>query len=266
MKSVHTRLRSVVTRLCALCVVVMPTAVIAPQAYGQSSGVLLTGTITDAAGETMEGVVVSVRSEGANLTTSVYSDGDGVYVFPRMPAGLHQLRAQAVSYAAGRAEPELAGAVYRQDFVLQSIEHFEAQLPGDRWVAALPEDTAEDRRMKTVFRSMCGGCHSQNTALLTRFDEQGWLNIISVMSRIATSGYVASPMSAGLAQEDRPPSPLMDYYKERPGQGAWAWPVAHALRTTGPPHRRRDSGSDPGVRHTRARLWSAGLGKREQLD
>ena len=67
MKSVHTRLRSVVTRLCALCVVVMPTAVIAPQAYAQSIGVLLTGTISDVSGETMEGVVVSVRSEGANL-------------------------------------------------------------------------------------------------------------------------------------------------------------------------------------------------------
>jgi len=132
-----------------------------------------------------------------------------------MDPGPHRLRAQAVSYGAGHAEPRLSGSAVRHDFVLQSIENFEAQLPGDRWVAALPEDTPEDRRMKTVFRSMCGGCHSQNTALLTRFDEQGWLNIISVMSRIATSGYVASPMSPGLAQEDRAPSPLMDYYKER---------------------------------------------------
>lgn len=184
-------------------------------ADAQPDGVLLTGTITDASGDTMEGVVVSVRSEGSNLTTSVYTDGDGVYVFPRMAPGPHRLRAQAVSYGAGRAEPQLDGPVHRHDFVLQSIDNFEAQLPGDRWVAALPEDTPEDRRMKTVFRSMCGGCHSQNTALLTRFDEQGWRNIISVMSRIATSGYVASPMSAGLAREDRPPSPLMDYYKER---------------------------------------------------
>ena len=184
-------------------------------ADAQPDGVLLTGTITDASGDTMEGVVVSVRSEGSNLTTSVYTDADGVYVFPRLEPGSHRLRAQAVSYGAGRAEPRLDGPVHRHDFVLQSIDNFEAQLPGDRWVAALPEDTPEDRRMKTVFRSMCGGCHSQNTALLTRFDEQGWRNIISVMSRIATSGYVASPMSAGLAREDRPPSPLMDYYKER---------------------------------------------------
>ena len=215
MKGRNTRNRLVVTRLCAVCGVLGLTVGVAPQALAQSNGVLLTGTITDGAGETMEGVVVSVRAEGSNLTTSVYTDADGVYVFPRMDPAQVQLRAQAVSYAAARADPRPSGAVHRHDFVMRSIEHFEAQLPGDRWVAALPEDTPEDLRMKTVFRSMCGGCHSQNTALLTRFDEQGWLNIITVMSRIATSGYVASPMSPGLAREDRAPSPLMDYYKER---------------------------------------------------
>ena len=156
-----------------VCAVAAATVAVAVHAQAQPGGVLLTGAITDVAGEAMEGVVVSVRAAGSNLTTSVYADAEGTYVFPPMDPGPHRLRAQAVSYAAGHAQPRMAGAVHRQDFVMQSIEHFEAQLPGDRWVAALPEDTAEDRRMKTVFRSMCGGCHSQNTALLTRFDEQG---------------------------------------------------------------------------------------------
>ena len=184
-------------------------------AEAQSAGVLLAGTIAGASGEPLEGVVVSVRASGSNLTTSVYTDADGDYVFPGMAPGPYRLWAQAVSYEAGRAELELRNATHHRDFVMESLESFEAQLPGDRWVAALPEDTPEDRRMKTVFRVSCGGCHSQNTALLTRFDEQGWLNIITVMSRIATSGWVASPMAAGPAREDRPPSPLMDYYKER---------------------------------------------------
>ena len=184
-------------------------------AEAQSAGVLLAGTIADASGEPLEGVVVSVRASGSNLTTSVYTDAEGDYVFPGMAPGPYRLWAQAVSYEAGRAELELRNATHHRNFVMESLENFEAQLPGDRWVAALPEDTPEDRRMKTVFRVSCGGCHSQNTALLTRFDEQGWLNIITVMSRIATSGWVASPMAAGPAREDRPPSPLMDYYKER---------------------------------------------------
>ena len=98
---------------------------------------MLTGAITDAAGETMEGVVVSVRAEGSNLTTSVYTDGDGVYVFPRMDPGPYTLRAQAVSYEAGRAESRLSGSTHHQDFVLQSMENFEAQLPGDDFEAPL---------------------------------------------------------------------------------------------------------------------------------
>ena len=148
-----TRARNTTLRR-VVCVVLGLTLGVAAQARAQSNGVLLPGTITDATGETMEGVVVSVRADGSNLTTSVYTDADGIYVFPRMDPQPFQLRAQAVSYLAGRADARPSGAVYRHDFVMQSIEHFEAQLPGDRWVAALPEDTPEDRRMKTVFRSM----------------------------------------------------------------------------------------------------------------
>ena len=74
----------------------------------QSAGALLAGNITDAGGEPMEGVVVPVRATGSNLTTSVYTDADGDYVFPRMAAGPYQLWAQAVSYDAARAERTLA--------------------------------------------------------------------------------------------------------------------------------------------------------------
>ena len=81
MKGRNTRNRLVVTLLCAVCGVLGLTVGVAPQALAQSNGVLMTGTITDGAGETMEGVVVSVRAEGSNLTTSVYTDADGVYVF-----------------------------------------------------------------------------------------------------------------------------------------------------------------------------------------
>jgi protocatechuate 3,4-dioxygenase beta subunit len=60
----------------------------------QRADVLLAGSITDAAGEPMEGVVVSVRATASNLTTSVYTDGDGEYVFPRTAPGSYQLWAR----------------------------------------------------------------------------------------------------------------------------------------------------------------------------
>ncbi len=179
------------------------------------AGVLLAGSITGPSGEKMEGVIVSARAEGKSFTTSVYTDVDGEYYFPPMEPGKYKVWAQAVSFEAGRADVSLGGTAVRQDFALKSMKDFEAQLPGDRWVHALPEDTPEDRRMKTVFRVSCGGCHSQNTALLSRFDERGWKNILTVMSRIATAGYVANVVGAAAATEDMAPNPLMDYYKER---------------------------------------------------
>jgi streptogramin lyase len=179
----------------------------------QSEGLLM-GLIKGPAGEPMEGVIVSARLEGRSFTTSVYTDADGEYYFPAMAAGPYKVWAQAVGFEAGRADVALAAAG-RQDFVLKAKKDFEAQLPGDRWVDGLPEDTPEDRRMKTVFRVSCGGCHSQNTALLNRFDEKGWRNILTVMSRIATSGYAANALSSTAAGEDMAPNPLIDYYKER---------------------------------------------------
>ena len=35
------------------------------------------------------------------------------------------------------------------------------QLPGDEFLAALPEDTPEDARMKVQVRKNCTGCHSR---------------------------------------------------------------------------------------------------------
>jgi streptogramin lyase len=186
------------------------------RASGQvPAGVLLAGSITGPSGEKMEGVIVSARAEGKSFTTSVYTDAGGEYYFPPMEPGKYKVWAQAVSFEAGRGDVSLGGTAVRQDFALKSMKDFEAQLPGDRWVHALPEDTPEDRRMKTVFRVSCGGCHSQNTALLSRFDERGWKNILTVMSRIATSGYVANALGGGVATEDMAPNPLIDYYKER---------------------------------------------------
>ena len=71
------------------------------------SGVLLTGTIT-ADGAKMEGVVVSARVDGSNITTSVYTDELGDNYFPRLDAGAYKVWAQAGGCAAGRASLQLS--------------------------------------------------------------------------------------------------------------------------------------------------------------
>ena len=58
--------------------------------------------------------------------------------------------------------------------------------------------------MKEVFRAACMGCHPQNFTLISRFDEAGWRNIISVMSRMHPYRY-GTPEAAA----NREPNPIM---------------------------------------------------------
>ena len=62
------------------------------------SAALLSGSIRSASGEPMEGVTVSAKAEGKTITTSVFTDDDGVYVFPALDAGKYRVWAQAVGF------------------------------------------------------------------------------------------------------------------------------------------------------------------------
>jgi hypothetical protein len=48
-------------------------------ATAPAADVLLSGTVKSAAGETMGGVTVSAKAEGATITTTVFSDEAGGY-------------------------------------------------------------------------------------------------------------------------------------------------------------------------------------------
>ena len=178
---------------------------------GRAAGdVLLTGTITSAAGEQMEGVTVSARQVGTTFTTSVFTDAAGEYYFPRLEAGAYKLWAQAVGYDAAIVEDlSLDGPVHRQDAVLKPLQNFDLQLRGDEWLASLPTATDQDKRMKEVFRMTClGGCHAPGHVLINRFDEQGWKNWIDLMSRINSTGTYS-------LEEDLNYAPIQHYFRDQ---------------------------------------------------
>ena len=200
LKRVETLRPPVVDRL----VDVEPTNVAEAVPFGQTAQTLW-GTITSTSGETLEGVTVSARSLGRNVTTSVFTDSDGEYYFPPLEAGRpYKVWAQAQAFEAGRADVALSQTGARRDFTLAPEANFHNQLTGSQWYAALPDGTREDRRMKEVFRAACMGCHPQNFTLISRFDEAGWRNIISVMSRMHPYRY-GTPEAAA----NREPNPIM---------------------------------------------------------
>src|SRR5579872_3017118 len=100
---------------------------------------LLTGSVTSASGEKMEGVTVSARRMGSNFTTTVFTDSSGQYYFPSMESGRYRFWAQAITYDAAIVDQmQLTGAVVQQDVVLKQLQNFEKQLRGDEVMMSLP--------------------------------------------------------------------------------------------------------------------------------
>ncbi len=183
---------------------------LSPKPGGAASAekVLLTGKVTSDSGEAMEGVTVSARREGQTITTSVFSDEHGNYYLPSsLPTGKYNLWAQAEGYSTERAEVDVEAGVRHQDFTLKPAQEFIKQLTGQEYIAALPEDTPQHRRMKDMFVNNCTGCHEASYILQNRFDQQGWEAVINLMSKLANGG-------GNYGGPDQAPFPVMQYYKK----------------------------------------------------
>jgi streptogramin lyase len=202
---------------------------------GHAADQLLSGAISSQSGLKLEGVTVSAKKEGSTITTSVYTDGAGNYFFPPLPQGKYRVWAQALGFeiARGTAGP---GAAWRQNFTLQEMTDAERrfrQLPGEMMVAALPEATPEDARMKKIFMNNCAGCHSTSYLLQFRFDEAGWNRIIDLMKMVPVTGIYPGP-------DDKPNQIMQHHQKELAaylararGPGESSMKVAPRPRPTG---------------------------------
>jgi streptogramin lyase len=170
------------------------------QAGERAGGIVLSGSTRGAAGQALEGVTVSARAAGSTITTTVISNERGEFVFPPLPGGAYQVWAQAVGFGTARAAVTLEGArPATQAFTLQTIDDFTPQLTSSEWMAALPAATREDRRMRELFRVNCSECHSLSLALLSPFDEQGWLAIIERMDGMTGAEAIADGDEGGRA-------------------------------------------------------------------
>src|SRR6266581_2398782 len=112
-----------------------------------------------------------------------------------LPAGKYRMWAQALGFETSKGSVDLSAA-RRADFTLQEMTDPERrfrQLPGEMMVAALPEASADDARMKKIFMNNCTGCHSTSYVLQFRFDEAGWSKIIDLMKVVPVTGVYPGP-------------------------------------------------------------------------
>jgi streptogramin lyase len=196
---------------------------------------LLTGAISSSAGEKLGGVTVSAKLDGSTITTSVYTDESGNYYFPPMPAGKYQVWAQALGFETAKGSADLSATAHH-NITLAAITDPEArirQLPSELLVAALPEDTADDARIKKVFTNQCTGCHTPGYPLQFKFDEAGWNKIISLMKVIPGTGVYPGPGAKANAIIDYNQKQLAAYLARARGPGESSMKFQPRPRPTG---------------------------------
>jgi len=180
---------------------------------------LLTGAIKSVAGEAMGGVAVSAKADDSSITTTVFTDEAGVYYFPPLPSGRYRVWAQALSFATAKSVVDLSTITHR-DFSLAPIKgDYAQQLPGDLMMAALPEATAEDMRLKRIVENNCTGCHQPNYPLQHRFDEAGWTAIINLMKHVNVSGVYLGADHKAQGMLDHHEKELANYLAKSRGPG-----------------------------------------------
>lgn len=175
-------------------------------AGAQAAG--LTGTVSSAQEGPMEGVLVSLKKEGATLTTTVVSNAKGEFTFPadRLEPGRYRLAIRAAGYAlAGPGEVEVtAGAQPATAVTLAGAKNIAAQLSNAEWIMSAPgADQAKS------FLGDCVTCHSLARVFSAMHTAEEWKSVFARMGRYAPETVPPRPqlLLQGGARSERPRVP-----------------------------------------------------------
>jgi len=131
----------------------------------------LTGHVTSATEGAMEGVLVSAKREGSNMTLTVVSNAAGVYAFPqdRLQPGRYNVTIRAAGYVLPPAKQiDITPKTATLDLRLEQASTLEKalQLTSAEWLHSypLPEQTKYD-----TLRD-CTRCHSQVKPAMSLYD------------------------------------------------------------------------------------------------
>ena len=163
-----------------------------------------TGTVRIASGDSPEGVGVQLVAPNG-IRTTVYTNADGKFEFPKMQAGSYILRIPTpVPFKPYRRDSvSINGATKLDDIVLERVADsdnlpatpvLESQLSSAEILWNLP-GTAEE---KAMLQKNCSGCHSWQQIFRNRYDEHSWGLIVDRMMHFSGTAIAVrnKPMSA----------------------------------------------------------------------
>jgi len=152
------------------------------------------GVVKSANGELLEGIMVQLIAQKNAIRTTVYSNADGRYEFPKLEPGTFTLRIARPRefHPFVREKLELNGPAELADItlarvtnaaLLPALPEIAAQMTGSEWLLSL-SGTGEEKRLLTV---NCNWCHSYQQIFRNRYDEHGWAQIVNRMTKGAGS-------------------------------------------------------------------------------
>jgi streptogramin lyase/mono/diheme cytochrome c family protein len=146
------------------------------------------GIVRVASGDSAEGVMVQLIAPNG-VRTTVYTNEDGKYEFPKMQAGAYTLRiANPLEFKPYRRDSlQIDGPTKLEEIVLERIAktralpatpEVEAQLSGEEILWNLPGTVEE----KEALHNTCAlGCHSFQQIFKNRYDERSWGVLVARM-------------------------------------------------------------------------------------
>src|ERR1700730_7743982 len=172
------------------------------RAQGSDSSAL-SGVVSSQQEGLMEGVVVSARRDGANVTVSVVSDAKGKYSFPRthLEPGKYALTIRAVGYELhGTGSVTIAeGKTSNADLKLEKTKDLASQLSSLEWAMSVPGTT--EQKNKVIYQTVsCAYCHAWERVVKSNHTADEFVDLITRMQKYYTDGSAVSRDKRGRGQ------------------------------------------------------------------
>jgi len=146
--------------------------------------IALSGQVTSAEEGGMEGVIVSAKRNGSNVTVSVITNEQGRYAFPaaRLEPGAYGIEIRAVGYELdGRKSANVtAGQPARLDLGLRKTKDISKQLTNAEWMMSVPG--SEDDKLTLI---NCVSCHRVERILKSTHTADEFVQVIARMNGYA---------------------------------------------------------------------------------
>lgn len=157
--------------------------VFAAQLYSATSPVL-SGVVSSQEEGKMEGVLVSAKRDGSNVTVTVVSSSDGRYVFPndRLQPGAYHIRIRATAYdfddpGVVQIETNKSASL---DLKLHRTKDLVSQMTNADWFVSNPE-IKKKLLDEYKYGVNCIGCHPLNVVMKSKYQAKAWPAILNRM-------------------------------------------------------------------------------------